>query len=661
MLDYLLTVDRAILYFAAGIGVLFLGLLAAAAWQAFSAVRELRAVTRLLERVPAVPAANRASGQSLEAWDRLQQTASGLPARARGWWPTVGEAVEKYTSAEGQDGFFVTQPMETVLTEDVVSSAYYRSAGFHHVPGILTSLGLLGTFLALLIGLSGLHVQSDSRVVGIGNLIANLSGKFLTSVVALGLSVLFLLFDLYIFQPAIRRHWARLVRVLAGRLPYLTPARLLLDIQRLNVKQAKSLSNISAEFIGKFTEVFRADLAPMFAHGISNAMATQLQNEMGPTLERLASTMADLTGTVQRLEASKQESVVGELRGLTESLEHSLRTTLAEMGAQFRDALSASTRDEFGQLAGVVQGSAGVLQSMTTSFASMESTLRTIVEEARSSTSAQMSASVEQTERLNQMVEALMVRLNTAANQNFESVGAVLTTIVGRLSDRVSELSEDLVATVQAATRDSRNAANATLEQAGSWTAKTGAQLEDLLTTLKAKSVDFERAGETLLAAEQTLERTLAQSNTALSALGQASGEVRTYTTSLAGLQRQLEDGQKTQLSLATLAQESVAKLTTTTVRQEELLERYRATVEQYQHLYSGLDQELDRSLSTILTKMDAYTKGVERSFEAVLRTANQHFPDIASTLQDANDRLRQQLDDLTEVLETGTQRLKSA
>jgi hypothetical protein len=58
---------------------------------------------------------------------------------------------------------------------------------------------------------------------------------------------------------------------------------------------------------------------------------------------------------------------------------------------------------------------------------------------------------------------------------------------------------------------------------------------------------------------------------------------------------------------------------------------------------------------------MDAYTKGVERSFEAVLRTANQHFPDIASTLQDANDRLRQQLDDLTEVLEAGTQRMKSA
>jgi hypothetical protein len=661
MPGYFTRIDPAIVVFASGIGLLFIGLLVAAAWQAFSAVRELRTVTAVLERVPAVPTTKRAAGQTLDAWDRLQQVAERLPARARGWWPAVGESVEKYTSAEGLDGYFITQPVEAVLTEDVVLHSYYRAAGFHHVPGILTSLGLLGTFLALLFGLSGLHVRADNSIVGIQNLIENLSGKFLTSVVALGLSVLFLLFDLYAFQPAIRRRRATLVSVLAARLPYLTPSRILLDIQRASLKQARSLSNISSEFIGKFTEVFHSDLAPMFAQGISSAMATQLQSEMGPTLERLSSTMAELTGTVQRLEASKQESVVGQLRGLTESLEHSLRTTLGEMGAQFRDALSASTRDEFGQLAGVVQGSAGVLQAMTTNFASMESTLRTIVEESRSSTSAQMTASVEQTERLNQMVEGLMVRLNSAASQNFESVGAVLTTIVGRLSDRVGELSEDLVATVHAATRDSREAANATLEQAGTWTAQTGAQLQDLLATLKAKSVDFERAGDTLLAAERTLEQTLAQSNTALVALGQASGEVRAYTTSLAGLQRQVEDGQKTQLSLATLAQESVAKLTSATARQDELLERYRATVEQYQRLYTGLDQELDRTLSTILTKMDAYTKGVERSFEAVMRTANQHFPDIASTLQDANDRLRQQLDDFTEVLETNTTKLKSA
>lgn len=661
MLGYFSAVDPAILAFAVGIALLFVAFLVAAAWQAVSGVRELGSVTAQLERVQALPLAKRAAGQTLDGWDRLQQAAERLPPRARGWWSSVGEATEKYTSVEGQDGFFVTQPVDAILTDEAVLRAYYRAAGFHHVPGILTSLGLLGTFLALLIGLSELHVGSDNSVAGIGNLIANLSGKFLTSVVALGLSVLFLLFDLYAFQPTIRRRRAKLVRVLAARLPYLTPSRVLLDIQRLNVKQAKSLSNISSEFIGKFTEVFHADLAPIFAQGISAAMASQLQSEMGPTLERLTSTMTELTGTVQRLEASKQESVVGELRGLTESLEHSLRTTLAEMGTQFRDALSASTRDEFGQLAGVVEGSAGVLQSMTASFASMETTLRTIVEEARSSTSAQMTASVEQTERLNQLVEGLMVRLNSAANQNFESVGAVLTTIVGRLSDRVGELSEDLVATVQAATRDSREAANATLEQAGSWTAQTGTQLQDLLATLKSKSVDFERAGETLLAAQNTLEQTLAQSNTALVALGQASGEVRAYTTSLAGLQRSVEDGQKTQLSLATLAQESVAKLTSASARQDELLERYRATVEQYQRLYTGLDQELDRTLSTILAKMDAYTKGVERSFEAVMRTANQHFPDIASTLQDANDRLREQLDELTGVLEDNARRLKSA
>src|SRR5207237_215971 len=129
-----------------------------------------------------------------------------------------------------------------------------------------------------------------------------------------------------------------LVRAVGRTLPLLTEARILLDIQRQSIKQSTALGHISADVVDKFAHVFREDLAPLFAAGISSSMANQLHAEMGPTLEDLRGAMQALTATVERLEQTKQESVVGELRGLVDSLESTLRDTLGDMGRQFQQA-----------------------------------------------------------------------------------------------------------------------------------------------------------------------------------------------------------------------------------------------------------------------------------------------------------------------------------
>src|SRR2546421_241 len=83
-------------------------------------------------------------------------------------------------------GFFVTERVD-----ESVGSAPVGGEGWlvfaHAVPGVLTSLGLLGTFVALLIGLYGLQKNLDGTWA-IDPLVSNLSGKFVTSIVALALS-----------------------------------------------------------------------------------------------------------------------------------------------------------------------------------------------------------------------------------------------------------------------------------------------------------------------------------------------------------------------------------------------------------------------------------------------------------------------------------------
>ena len=599
-------------------------------------------------------------GRSLASYERIQALGQNLADAHKAWWSILEDSVEKYDSPDGRQGYFVTRPVADVVSTEEVMRGYNWSA-YHAVPGILTSLGLLGTFVAILLGLSGLTMDPSGTVAGLDNLIANLSGKFLTSILALGLSVLFLVVELMICQPRLRAARARLVAVLGDVLPFLSPSRLLLDLQRQSVKQSTALGHISADIVDKFSEVFKADLAPVFAHGISNSMASQLQTEMGPTLTELTSTMRELKDTVARLEATKQESVVGELRGLTDSLERSLKETLGDMGRQFQAALTGSTKDEFGQLANIINTSAGVVEQMNSNFTLLQGTLQQVVEEARSTTSAQMAAGAEQTQRLNSLVEGLMVRLNDTANQNYEQLTGTLTHVVTELSDRVTQLSEELVSTVSSATEKSQNAATETMQQAGEWSASTSKQLADLLANMDTKSAQFDRAGQTLLAAQATLQATLDRNNTALEALGRAAGEVKAYTTGLAGIQRQIDDGQKAQVQLATISQQSVAKLAEAAGRHEQFLQQYEATFQRYRGAFQGLDAQVGQILETILERLQQYNRSVETNFRLIVESANNVMPRMAGVLKSSTDELKEHLDELNDVLEKGATRIAEA
>jgi hypothetical protein len=600
-------------------------------------------------------------GRALDTIDEVRQAAAKPGSESLSWWPHVHDAVEKYESPDGKEGYFITSPIEDLVTLDDVTRGYAWSV-YHAVPGILTSLGLLGTFVAILLGLQGLQMNSTSgTVVGLDNLISNLSGKFLTSIIALALSVVFLFVELVFAQPSLRRARLSLVGVLQDVFPFLSASRVMLDLQRESVKQSRAMANISSDVVEKFANIFVGDLAPALASTLSGSMASQLQTEMGPTLSELTRTMRELESTVKGLEQSKQESVVGELRGLLGSLESSLRATLQQMAEQFQAALTGSTQDQFGALAETIKGSASVVHDMNTNFTLLQSTLQAVVEEARTTTSAQMHAGAEQTQRLNALVEGLMVRLNDTASQNYQQLTATLTSVVTDLSDRVTKLSEELTQTVSAATSQSQQAASETMKKAGDWSAYTSHQLAELVAALQRKSEDFDRAGQTLLAAQATLKATLDQNNQALGSLGRAAAEVKAYTEGLAGIRVQVAEGQAEQTRLATISRESVLKLTDAAARQEQFLDKYKASVEQYQQAFSQVDAHMGAILGTMLDRLQQYNTSVEQNFRSIVESANSVMPRMANVLKASTDELKEHLDELNEVLDKGTTRIAEA
>ena len=97
-------------------------------------------------------------------------------------------------NAEMRDAHGETCDVTQYINEDTVIYALGRTGFAGLAPGVMTSLGILGTFLGLVMGLSGLSLTgADTEVVltAMDQLIRGMSTAFLTSIVGVCGSLLF--------------------------------------------------------------------------------------------------------------------------------------------------------------------------------------------------------------------------------------------------------------------------------------------------------------------------------------------------------------------------------------------------------------------------------------------------------------------------------------
>lgn len=81
--------------------------------------------------------------------------------------------------------------IEYVINEEVLSLATYRSIVLQ-IPGSLTALGLIGTFLGLILGISGIAFSSlDAAISSITMLLSGIETAFYTSIIGVIFSLIF--------------------------------------------------------------------------------------------------------------------------------------------------------------------------------------------------------------------------------------------------------------------------------------------------------------------------------------------------------------------------------------------------------------------------------------------------------------------------------------
>lgn len=596
-----------------------------------------------LERSAGSPADLLLTGLPLATLDEIRAAAAKTTKQTMEWWNRISGALIPYAGSRATAGWFLARPASAVLSQEILVEPTFNQRFARALPGLVTSAGLLGTFVAILIGLLDLRVLPDQRIDGIGTLIENLAGKFLTSIVAISFSIAISVVELQ-WLRRLKDAQRRMLEAVERLLPRLDEIVILRDMQEDARKQAVSLSNISSEVVDRFEAVFTTELLPAFAQN--------MRVELAPALEGVSESMnrvRDLLGSIQQ---EKQESVVGEFRALAEGLENTLKNTLEQIGRDFRASLSGSTTGEFDKASSALGASAEVLRGLNDSFNTMRDSLEAVVTEARRATAEQMANGSERAKSLNDLVEQLLVRLNESATNNAGRVQELLTQTVEGLHRQMADLSSQMTTAVTNATSNAAAASQEVMQAAGAASRMAQQDADQLSKKLEATLERMEGIGDSLGAAQATVRQAISESAVALRAFEHAGAEIRASATALAGTAttaKELQEGMRSTMGRVT---ESVTQLSVVAHKQHEILERQMTTFAEVERVFDGLDAHLGDVLGEITTRLQQHNQALQQNFEAILSRVNTEVPKVSNALQAATEELSSQVEDLTDVLE---------
>ena len=599
------------------------------------------------------------NGLRVEQLDEYRVALDKLETLPRDWWARIDHSIALYTDPAEQEGWYLTERPRNLLPYDIVIGQNFHAAIYGAIPGILTGLGLTGTFIAILLALYGVHYDEFNAVkpvTGMEGLINGLSGKFLSSIIALFLSILFTVREKRIVR-SLRRSYDGLISGISDAIPYLSTSRILLDIHRFSAKQTVSVSNISSEVVDRLTNAFNDRVVPGLASGMSSGVAEKLQYEFRPTMERMAASLDQLQAAIVNLESQKQDSVTGEFERMTRALEESITQALSTMGREFRDALSGSARDEFGNVQGTLETTRTVLSEMNNQFAQMQTALGVIIAKVEETTTDQLKTGREQTEALSTLMHGLMNKLHETAEQNMNNVQTQLTKVVSDLTDKVTGLSVDMMEAAKDMANHSQQSASSIIDKTDAWSEATAKRLEALLANIENRSRDFKEASAALLEAKTFMSNLLTNNANALAQMADASRNVQAYTSGLVGQSDSLRAISGDHAKVSNQLQLTASGIKASLDVHEKLLGEYRRTIAEYKSVVDTLHEPIARIMQATSNGLRDYNQSVEKNFTNIVEVADKLVPKAANLLNGQIEELGSQLEELGDVISKAMER----
>lgn len=560
--------------------------------------------------------------------DQLRHMFSAIPFLDAKWASFRSKLIYRpvpYT--EDVEQVWLTVSAAEIFPEDIFLGSDFNKRHFHSIPGIVTGIGLLMTFAAILVGLLDVNIV-DNKVHGLENLIGGLSGKFVSSVAALFAATAFVILEKRVFH---RLNGVRheLVSSIDSLVPRRSETHLLDEISQNISEQTNSF------------RLFNSDLSRIFTNSLSQSM--------GPVLERMVTAIDDLNrltesskvellsaitemnGLLKRSEQSRQESISGQVASLLSDLQKSLSESIEKMSKDFSKSLTGTAQDQFSKVAETIGATAQVLEAMNSQFTSTQTALQELVSLAKQSTESQFSNGSALIERMVKVFSGSLIHMET----------------------KLAELSEKMTSTMEASTVKTGEAADEVLEGVRNLNEQTVNQLVTVLNKHEGQLDRVDQLKTALMDAVNEFGTYVTGYNTINSELKSVSKDANSVMLLLSQSASKLNENQDSFNKIAELVNDEIQMLADSNEKQSKLWDDINSSMEQYKATFKTVESSATTILAQIAVHLQNFSRATTDHFNQTVTVANDHISVAVGQLSTSIEQLSEKLDDLSDIVDS--------
>lgn len=645
--------------------------------------KELRDARQRLEKI-------KASGPVLDL-DRLREEAMVSEA-LRHCWDEYRDTLHGQKQANGMGMMEVRRWRATSMangffTDQGLIEAPLRSEFYKHLPGILTGLGIIGTFSGLIVGLQGFKVSDDASVVrgSLETLIVSVGGAFMVSGIAIALAMAVTTIE----KAIINGRYTELERLCslidslfdtgAGE-EYL---QRLVEASETSATQAMQMKeSLVTDLKQVLSELTQQQIATM------TATSQQLGQSISTSLtEGLADPLTRISHAVQQVGNSQGEAVnklltdvLGNFTEQMQSMFGSQMRGMSDMLVQTANTIQAASQ-QFEQLAGQIQqagsGAADAmaqrvdqaLQQMQMRQTEANDQMRLFIDQLKDSVARGQSESAELTmgmmrelsDSTNALVQGLrdqahtaqqehssqqtatterlhsfLEQMQAAASQNQSESAAATQRLMGQLGDSASGM-------VRALQEQAQKAQEEHTSRQSELTIKSGALMEEQSTQIARLTEAVERASASM---QQTVEQLQTRAQASIDSMGQGAEKLYGASARLGDNLDRMKTNSDGLNDMADKLSGSAATLGTALVATQQVLGDQRSVRDALASLVSDLRETIElakREASMSSGLVDNLQAASQRLTEAQ-RTTETYLQGVTDVLGEAHGAFAQQM-----------------
>jgi hypothetical protein len=550
--------------------------------------------------------------------------------------------------------------------------------------GTLVGLGLLGTFLGLTLGIKGFDSSSTENIQkSIQGLLTGMGTAFFTSLLGMGLSIVFIFFD-----KSWRNRLTKIVRNLTERLDtlyYIDDVNLsmLLQKQMLDALSAEikkvnqsvdevnksldqvrnsmdekltytqddnivTIGNAIREIVGenreqsKALKSFSTDLALELNNGFDEVLSRQMQEKIVPLMENVDTTTRMIVEHVDQLSSVVASPATDMLQVVVQEL----KTSMAAMVDEFKSGLSGSATSELENLALSLGSATQAMANFPQNMENISNTLQVTIDEVKTAVSE---------------ISNTSANANSTAMQQMQEQITMATTAMGNAIEQVKEVMSGMTTTSQEQSSKMIGKLSEAADKMGMFLNETVSSLSsNVQLTVKNMAEEVSEKQASLM---EVQENSIAQTRTLLQTFNEGLDRLERMNEYIAGTMNQFQQAQG-QISGTT------AHLQTLTGDMKLATELFNKGQSSYATSVSSLQNSTQKSIDSVtnllrnsgelssqyVAEFDTIKQGLSAIFAEIQRGLTEYSRTVKASTQEYLDKYSTSLTNTTDKLSSAIQ-----